>query len=696
MESGRKTSKPPKRRVTRKKWPLWARWVGIGVAGMAALFLIAVNVAIAMTDISALKDAAPYPTIIYDREGNVASKISISQKEAVDIERVPTHLVQAVVATEDQRFYRHSGIDYVGTLRALIHNLFAGETVQGGSTVTQQLAKNVFLTHDRTYKRKIKEMLIAKKIERNYTKNEIMEMYLNNIYFGEGAWGIKRAAEIYFGKEVDRLTLEESALLTGMIKAPSTLNPFKDFQKAMKRRDRVLDRMAVMGFITDKEKKAAMEKEIVLEGKRLKNDAGRYPHYVDYILEEAISRYGLTENEVLSGGLQIHTELDPQMQQAVEAVFKSDDLFPSGGGEQMVQGGAVLIDPSTGGIRALVGGRGKHTFRGFNRASQLKRQPGSVMKPLAVYVPALESGYDLDSRLPDKPTNFGDYQPKNHDGRYRGEVTMYEAVVDSLNVPAVWLLDQIGVERGMEAVRRFGVPLVEKDRQLGLALGGMIEGTSPLHMAQAYSAFANQGVMVEAHAIRRIEKPDGELVARWYKKSVRVTSKEVAQKITYMLKGVVDEGTGTQARIPGRPTAGKTGTTQLPGGGSGARDNWFVGYTPQLTGAVWLGYDKTDAEHYLTTSSSQTATRIFREMMTASLQGEPVQSFDLSLVRWKTPPKLVREREEKPKEEKREGPGKKWKKELEKRRKELEKEFRKHRKGWEKRLEEWRRRWGGG
>ena len=163
-----------------------------------------------------------------------------------------------------------------------------------------------------------------------------------------------------------------------------------------------------------------------------------------------------------------------------------------------------------------------------------------------------------------------------------------------------------------------------------------------------------------------------------------------------MLKGVVDEGTGTQARIPGRPTAGKTGTTQLPGGGSGARDNWFVGYTPQLTGAVWLGYDKTDAEHYLTTSSSQTATRIFREMMTASLQGEPVQSFDLSLVRWKTPPKLVREREEKPKEEKREGPGKNWKKELEKRRKELEKEFRKHRKGWEKRLEEWRRRWGGG
>lgn len=696
MEAERKTIMSRQSRRSKKKRPRWVRPVSIALGVVAALFLIVVNVAIAMTDISALKDAAPYPTIIYDREGRVASKISVSQKEAVDLERVPNHLVQALVATEDQRFYRHSGIDYVGTLRALIHNLFAGETVQGGSTITQQLAKNVFLTHDRTYKRKIKEMLLAKKIEREYTKNEIVEMYLNNIYFGEGAWGIKRAAEIYFGKDVDRLTLGESALLVGMIKAPSRLNPFKDFQKAMKERDRVLDRMVAMGFISEKEKKAAAEKEIVLEGKRLDNDAGRYPHYVDYILEEAISRYGLTENEVLNGGLLIHTELDPKMQQAAESVFKNDSLFPSGGGNQMVQGGAVLIDPSTGGVRALVGGRGKHTFRGFNRASQLKRQPGSTLKPLAVYVPALESGYDLDSRLLDKPISFGDYHPKNYDGRYRGEVTMYEAVVDSLNVPAVWLLDQIGVDRGVEAVKRFGIPLDEKDRQLGLALGGMNEGTSPLHMAQAYSAFPNQGVMVEAHAIRRIEKPDGELVAQWYKKSVRVTSKEVAQKITYMLKGVVDEGTGTVARIPGRPTAGKTGTTQLPGGGSGSKDNWFVGYTPQLVGAVWLGYDKTDANHYLTTSGSQTATRIFREMMTASLQGEPVKAFDLSLVRWKTPPKVERGPEKGPEEKKQIKPEEKWKKELEKRRKELEKEIRKYQKGWKERFNEWRKRWGGG
>jgi penicillin-binding protein 2A len=693
METDKKKTKSPKRRRA-KKTRRWRKPVGIALAVTAALFLIVVNAAISMSDISALKDAAPHPTIIYDRKGRVASEISASKKEAVDIKRVPTHLVQAVVAMEDQRFYHHSGIDYVGTLRALIHNLSAGETVQGGSTITQQLAKNVFLTHDRTYKRKFKEMLLAKKIEREYSKNEIMEMYLNNIYFGEGAWGIKRAAEIYFGKDVNRLTLGESALLAGMIKAPSVLNPFKDFQKTMKRRDLVLDRMVELGFITEKEKKAAVGQEIVLQGKRLDNDARRFPHYVDYILEEAVSRYGLTANEVLNGGLQIHTELDPKMQQAVESVYKNDDLFPAGGKDQIVQSGAVLIDPSTGGIRALVGGRGKHTFRGFNRASQLKRQPGSTMKPLAVYTPALESGYDLDSRLLDKPTNFGDYRPKNHDGRYRGEVTMYEAVVDSLNVPAVWLLDQIGVDRGMETVRRFGIPLDEKERQLGLALGGLNGGTSPLQLAQAYSAFANRGVMVEAHAIRRIEKPDGELVAQWYKKSVRVTSEEVAQKITYMLKGVVDEGTGTAARIPGRPTAGKTGTTQLPGGGDGAKDNWFVGYTPQLVGAVWLGYDKTDGNHYLTTTSGQTAARIFREMMAASLKGEPVQTFDLSMVPWKTPPKVKRETERR--EEKREEMGKKWQKELEKRRKELEKEIKKRQKEWEKRLEEWRKRWGGG
>lgn len=694
MERDRKKAKSPKGRRAKKK-RRWIKPAGIALAVTAALFLIAVNVAISMCDISALKNAAPHPTIIYDRKGHVASEISVSNKEAVDIKRVPTHLVQAVVAMEDQRFFRHSGIDYVGTLRALLYNLSAGKTVQGGSTITQQLAKNVFLTHDRTYKRKFKEMLLAKKIEREYSKNEIMEMYLNNIYFGEGAWGIKRAAEIYFGKEVDQLTLGESALLAGMIKAPSVLNPFKDFQKTMKRRDLVLERMVELGFITEEEKKAAMGQEIVLEGKRLRNDARRFPHYVDYVLEEAVSRYGLTANEVLSGGLQIYTELDPKMQQAVESVYKNDDLFPAGGKDQIVQSGAVLIDPATGGIRALVGGRGKHTFRGFNRASQLKRQPGSTMKPLAVYTPALEVGYDVDSRLLDKPTSFGDYRPKNYDGRYRGEVTMYEAVVDSLNVPAVWLLDQIGVDRGMESVRRFGIPLGEKERQLGLALGGLNEGTSPLHMAQAYAAFANRGVMVEAHAIRRIEKPDGELVAQWYKKSVRVTSEEVAQKITYMLKGVVEEGTGTAAKIPGRPTAGKTGTTQLPGGGNGAKDHWFVGYTPQLVGAVWLGYDKTDENHYLTSTSGQTATRIFREMMTASLKGEPVQSFDLSMIPWKTPPKVERQTERR-EEKTREESGKKWQKELEKQRKAWEKEFRKRKKELEKRWEEWKKRWGGG
>lgn len=695
MKTDGKTAMSPNSRRAGKKRRRKKRAV-IVLAVAAVLFLIVVNTAVALTDISALKDAAPHPTVIYDREGRAVTEITASKKEAVDIERVPTHLVQAVVATEDHRFYRHSGIDYVGTFRALLHNLFAGKTVQGGSTITQQLAKNVFLTHDRTYRRKLKEMLIAKKIEWKYNKNEIMEMYLNNIYFGEGAWGIKRAAEIYFGKEVERLTPGESALLVGIIKAPSALNPFKNFQKAMKEREQVLDRMEEVGFITEEEKKAAMAEDIVLEGKRLDNDTKRFPHYVDYILEEAVSRFGLTANEVLNGGFQIHTELDPGMQRAVESAFKNDDLFPPRGKDQIVQGGAVLIDPSTGGIRALVGGRGKHTFRGFNRASQLKRQPGSTMKPLAVYTPALETGYDLDSPLLDKPMSFGDYRPKNHDGRYRGEVTMYEAVVDSLNVPAVWLLDQIGVDRGVEAVRRFGIPLDGKDHQLALALGGMNRGTSPLHMAQAYSAFANQGIMVEAHAIRRIEKPDGELIAQWYKKAVRVTSREVAQKITFMLKGVVEEGTGTLAKIPGRPTAGKTGTTQLPGGGKGSKDNWFVGYTPQLVGAVWIGFDKTDANHYLSTSSSQTATRIFREIMTASLKGEPVKSFDLSLVPWQTPPKGKRDADNGEEQKNPEEWGTKWQKELEKRRKMLENEIKKRQKEWEKRFEEWRKRFGGG
>lgn len=677
----------------------WVRKTVWTLTALILLFIITFNILVGTRDVSALDRAAPRPTVIIDQNGEVASRISASKTEAVGMKEIPTHMVQAVVAIEDHRFYSHSGVDYWGSLRATVTNLKAGHTVQGGSTLTQQLAKNVFLTHERTYKRKIKEVLLAKKIERSYTKDEIMEMYLNTIYFGEGAWGLKKAARTYFGKEPEDLTVGESALLAGMIQAPSALSPFKNFNKAMTRRDVVLSKMVTEGFIDEKTAQKAKETDIVLEGQESDDYKGRYPSYVDAIIQEAIDRYGLTEKEVLSGGLRIYTELDPRMQQAAEKVYARDDLFPQGKGDTLVQSGSVLVDPRTGGIRALVGGRGEHVFRGFNRATQLKRQPGSTMKPISVYAPALIQGYDLDARLVDRPISFGNYAPKNQSQQYLGEVTMYEAVIDSLNVPAVWLLDQIGVDKGYRYAKTSGIALTDDDRQLALALGGLQEGVSPLQMAQAYSAFANNGIVVDAHAIRRVETVDGEVLGKWYKKSVRVSQPVVAQQITYMLRGVVQEGTGRKAQIPGRPTAGKTGTTQLPDGRDGAKDNWFVGYTPELVGAVWIGYDKTDANHYLTTSSGSTAAPVFRELMTGALRGRPVKEFDLSSVKWKTPPKIDRTPPEEERKEKDEGKeedrergklGDQLKKEWEKRKEKIENELKKKRKEWEEKWNEWK------
>ncbi|MDN4593385.1 transglycosylase domain-containing protein [Polycladomyces subterraneus] len=684
------------RRWVSRQWAKpWVRRLTWGLAGFVVIFLIGINIAIAMTDVDSLAKPVDQPTIIYDRYGRVASKIMMSNREGVKFRQIPPYLIHAVIATEDRRFYEHGGVDYIGTLRALWVNLLSGKTVQGGSTLTQQLAKNEFLTQDRTLERKLKEFLYAKKIERTYSKNQILEMYLNRIYFGEGAWGIKQAARTYFGKDVSQLTLGESAMLAGMIKAPSALSPYKHFNQAMERRNVVLRLMKDQGYITEQQMKQAENQDIVLERKKRDPYNGKYPWYVDAIIQEAISKYGLTANEVLHGGLRIYTELDPRMQRVAETVYNDDSLFPQSKADQLIQSGAVLLDPSTGGIRALVGGRGEHVFRGFNHATQLKRQPGSALKPLAVYTPALEQGWQIGSVLKDEPMDFGGYRPQNHDGHYLGRLTMYEAVIDSANVPAVWLLQQIGIDKGIGALERFEIPITKEDRQLGLALGGLREGTSPLRMAQAYSVFPNNGLMVEAHTIRKIETADGEQLGRWYKKVTRVTSKKVAQSITYMLRGVVLEGTGKQARIPGREVAGKTGTTQMPGMNDGNKDNWFVGYTPQLVGAVWLGYDKTDAQHFLRTAAGDSAAIIFREMMSRALAGQPAQAFRLDTVHLSKPPKIDRSPKPQPKpqtpEEKaakkiKEGLKDLWKQEE----KRIKESLKKKKHEWEKRLQEWR------
>ncbi|WP_077214779.1 transglycosylase domain-containing protein [Bacillus dakarensis] len=570
-------------------------------------------------------------TIIYDKDGDVATEITTNRTSGVDVDEIPDHVADAVVAIEDHRFYEHNGFDLQGITRAFFKNLFAGRITGGGSTLTQQLAKNALLSPEKTYKRKAEELFLAIEIEKNYSKDEILQMYLNQVFFGNGAWGIGSAAKQYFNKNIDDVTISEAALLAGLLQSPSALDPFKYYDRAIQRRDVVLSRMKETGMISEAEYNEAKAEVIELKdggGSFIERD---YPYYVDAVLDEAVSKYGLTQEEILTRGYQIHTEMDQDIQRTLEKVYNRDALFPRSRDNVLVQSGSVLLNPKNGGVLGLVGGRGDYVFRGFNRATHLKAQPGSTLKPLAVYTPALEEGYLPTSMLVDEPLSYGKYSPTNPSGKYRGEVSMYEAVQDSLNAPTVWLLNEIGLEKGIDALTRFGIPVHDEDRYLGIALGGMHKGISPLTLAEAYAAFPNGGVRNDGHLITKIVGPTGNVIAEHEDKTVKVTSKTVAREMTSMLLNVVESGTGEKAKIPGVDIAGKTGSTQLPFADiNGTKDQWFAGYTPNLVGAVWIGYDQTDREHYLSNNSS--AVPIFRAIMEEVIQYVDPGEFEVSSV----------------------------------------------------------------
>ncbi|WP_230158335.1 PBP1A family penicillin-binding protein [Peribacillus sp. Bi96] len=617
--------------------------MGVQMRGLMKLSLIIILAVVVLgagllfyfrqgADISQLQNHLQQPTGIYDLDGNLASTVTANKSEGVTIDEIPEHMKQAVVSIEDHRFYEHHGIDYQGILRALVKNAKAGSVVEGGSTLTQQLVKITMLESNRTLKRKIEEFFLAQEVENEYTKDEILEMYLNQVYFGHGAWGIKKAANIYFSKEVSELTISEGALLAGVINLPSKLDPYKNLDGALKRRDLVLSRMAEHGYLTKDEEAAAKKDTVTLLMGEKETDPlkGKYPYFVDHVLSEASSKYGIKLEDLLTKGYKIYTTLDQPMQQATESVYANPANFPVGTStEEIVQSGSVLLDPKTGGIKALVGGRGEHQFMGYNRATQLTRSPGSSIKPLVVYTPAVEEGYDITAPLKDEKMSFGEYEPTNLSGVYKGEVPMYEAVMNSLNVPTVWLLNEIGIDKGLDSLKRFGIPYDKNDRNLSVALGGMRKGVSPLQMAGAFSAFANSGERMQTHAIVKIENNDGKEVAFFKEKRTKVTSKGVVDKMNAMLLGTVEYGTGENAAVSGYEVAGKTGSTQVPIEGiSGVKDQWFVGYTPSLVGAVWAGYDKTDAKHYLTTHSSQGSALIFQKIMARALQNQASQSFN--------------------------------------------------------------------
>ena len=574
-------------------------------------------------------------TVITDRNGQQVAKLSVAEgnRDYVEFKDIPELVRQAFVVTEDRRFYEHSGIDLWSIGRALVKDIVAGKAVEGGSTITQQLAKNLFLSSEKTLFRKATEASIALALENHKTKDQILELYLNRIYFGKGQYGVQTAAKYYFNKSLKELDVWEIATLAGIPKAPNVYNPISNPEKSKERRAVVLNLMAEAGLITQEEAEKA--KKIEYDPKRAQSQGAqsRYPTYVDYVVDEAIRITGLTEDEIMRGGYTIVTAIDASAQQAMEKAFANDDLFEKSADDTPVQGAMVIMDQYNGEIVAMVGGR-DYAAKGWNRVTK-QRQPGSAFKPIAVYGPALETGNWFPwSILRDDKRCYdnGKYCPTDSNRvKYIGPVSMTQAIKESRNQPAVWLLNEIGPGAGVEFARRLGIELAAEDRNLAIALGGLTHGVTPLQMARAYAAFANGGYLPEPHTILEIRDSSGKPVyERKNKQPERVMKAETAYYLTQMLQEVTKSGgTGVRAAIKGRPVAGKTGTTQLGLSGvssGGNRDVWFVGYTPEYTAAVWMGYDQTDEKHYLKQGSGQAAA-MFAAVMSEVLKGKEKKSF---------------------------------------------------------------------
>jgi len=567
-------------------------------------------------------------TTILNAEDEEVAKLRTGYKgyaEYARLEEMPKLLIDAFLVTEDRRFYSHHGMDVIGIGRALLQNTLHMDISQGGSSITQQLARNLYLNGNKTLIRKVNEASIAFALEKRYGKDDILEMYLNRIYMGRQQYGVKAAAWRYFGiRDLNELSIGQMAWLAGMPKGPSIYNPVDDPRRSEQRRDVVLTIMHEQGLITRREMEEAKRAEYETSSSKAAMDEGGEPAYIsalDAVLEEASQLTGRSKEQIQNAGWTIHTGLDDTAQLAMESVFQESSRFRDDRADEQVQAGMVIVDQHNGEVKAMMGGRDP-VAGGINRATADVRQPGSVFKPVIAYGPALESErYSPNSMLPDKPFRYGSYQPRNPGGHYRGSVTMMQAVEKSINSTAVWLVNENGLDEARQFAERLGIALGDEDRNLSIALGGLHKGVSPLKMAQAYAVFANGGKFNTAHLIRDITDAQGKKVYEYRPENKSVISSRTAAEMTKMLQRVVSQGTGKRARLIGHPVAGKTGTTQagVSGAGQGAnRDLWFAGYTDRWTAAVWMGFDHTDRDHYMTAGSGDAA-ELFAAVMKRAL-----------------------------------------------------------------------------
>ncbi|GBD80077.1 penicillin-binding protein 2a [Tetragenococcus halophilus subsp. halophilus] len=586
------------------------------------------------TKVQELKAGLQEETVIYDKQENEAGSVSSQKGTYIGVEDMSPYVVDAVVSTEDRNFYQHRGFDIKGIARAGLRMVIRrNASGGGGSTITQQLAKNAYLSLDQTFNRKAKELFLAIEIEKNYSKDEIMSMYLNNSYFGNGVWGVQDAARKYFGVDAADLTLGESATIAGMLKGPSLYNPIDHPENASNRRDTILQVMVDNNKISKEE--AQQEEQVAIsdlvnDTYQQEDEGYQYPYYFDAVIEEAEEKYDIKADDLMNRGYKIYTDLDTNFQNGMQEVYDNGNNFPADAEDgTMVQSASVAVDPNTGGIQAMVGRRGEHTFRGFNFATDMKRSPGSTIKPLSVYTPALEAGYMPDSTLKDEPQDY--YDAKNFNGEHEGDVPMYEAVARSLNLPAVWMLHELGINKGYNKTKEFGLELTDSDKYYGLALGGLEYGTSPIQMAGAYGSFANGGTLYTPHLITKIVDANGAVIVDNTKpKGEKIISKETSNEMTSMLLGTFSNGTASSANPYGYTVAGKTGTTETDYDPDQNKDQWIVGYTPDTVISTWLGFEETDEEHNFSGTSGDVVGQIFKAQAENMLPYSNNTQFDVA------------------------------------------------------------------
>lgn len=565
-----------------------------------------------LPDISTLSEfVRPGTLTVKAMDGSAILQTGPATRDKLPLDKLPKQVINAFIAAEDRRFYQHQGVDYLGLMRAIGRNVSKGQMLEGGSTLTQQLARMVFLNQDRSLIRKIREALLAQKLEREVSKDQILEKYLNMVYLGSEAYGVGDAAWVYFSKPVSELTLGESAMIAGLPPAPSDYSPIVNADVAKIRRNIVLERMLEQGFITPEQESKARSEAITLKPETPKHLYSTSPYFTSYVQQE-LAKY-VSKDVLEYGGLTVETTLNPEWQKAAEEAVQ-DTIKLDGPGQGFEQAALVAIDPNNGEIRALVGGYDYYKESQFNRATQAQRQPGSTFKAF-VYGAGIASGFSPYRSYVDAPYVVDGYEPKNYGGKYSGSMLdMRSALTKSVNVVAVKILLDVGFEPVIDLAKRAGIESPMKDTY-SLALGAY--EVNLLELTSGYGMFAAKGQHTQSHAITRIVDNKGKEIYKANYESQQVMDVDSAAITTWMMEGVVNKGTGSPAALPDRSVAGKTGTSEK------ARDLWFIGYIPQLVAGVWLGNDDSAP----TAGSSGTAAATWGQFMRKVIKGMPEEKF---------------------------------------------------------------------